>query len=540
MTKIESFFKLKMNPLGLAIFSGVLVGISYIPFPTWGAFFCYLPLWFAVIQLNEKSSNLKKIFFLGWITQFLLTLIGFHWIYYTAQEFGELPIVISALALILFCSFMHLYIPLSIVFATYLQRKLNIEKTSYVFLLALTLSLFERFWPSIFPWHLGYVTLWMKWPLFQWADLVGFDGLSAYLLLTQAFLLGLLFQYKKKNFIFKTSFIVWFFGLIVLWTLGSTHAKPWLNPNQSLNIVVTQANVENAEKKASEAGLEFQPFVLNTYIEQTNQFLNNSTEKIDLLLWPETALPFPLDSNYNQRPLQTQLYTQLQHWNIPLITGGYSFDRTRKDHLGNSIVRNSMFFKKDFTDLDSPYHKTQLLVFGEYMPLGNQFPFLYKLLPFVGVYEKGPGPVQKKITINPNLSVKIGPQICYESLDPLFSIGLARAGAEILINITNDSWYGNTSEPHQHMIMNLARAVETRRPLIRSTNTGISTAILASGEVLEQSPTHQSWVGKFKIPWTQNPELTFYAQYPSLGLIIILCAILLILLKGHYVRRQKS
>ena len=106
---------------------------------------------------------------------------------------------------------------------------------------------------------------------------------------------------------------------------------------------------------------------------------------------------------------------------------------------------------------------------------------------------------------------RLGPQICLESLYPKFSASMARQGAEIFSNVTNDSWFGRTFEPYQHMTMTLARAIENRRPLLRATNTGITTAVLADGTVLEKSPMGEEWVGFYNIPFQKNPDVVFYS-----------------------------
>jgi apolipoprotein N-acyltransferase len=87
---------------------------------------------------------------------------------------------------------------------------------------------------------------------------------------------------------------------------------------------------------------------------------------------------------------------------------------------------------------------------------------------------------------------------------------LAELGAQFIVNATNDSWYGSWQEPHQHLYMTLARGVEFRRPVLRATNTGISTVSLASGDVLERSPIHQDWAGVYRVPYRKNPPATVY------------------------------
>lgn len=545
MSKKIELFKSKYHFFLIAIFSGILVGTSYIPYPAWAIFFCYIPLWVAVLRAEQQNSSLKFIFFLGWLTQFVLTLIGFHWIYYTATEFGQLPPVIAGAALALFAGLMHTYIPASLVLATWIKRKKNISQTPYIFLLSTFLILLERVWPSIFEWNLGYTLLWMKWPWFQWADTVGFWGLSSMILSLQAILLYLVLNYRKPKTIYMFSSLI--LVLFILHFGGQMKMRKWSKTNDIFQALVVQANVSNEEKIAAEKGVHFQPYILNLYANLTTEKLSTTgSVKPDALLWPETALPFPLDSTFFNRPNQKNLQNFLNQWNMVLITGGYSQDLSVKDHLGNSKVRNSIFFLSPQQGADtkinpSPYFKTDLLVFGEYMPFGKEFPILYKWLPFVGVYEKGPGPTAKKITTAENKNYMIGPQICYESLNPGFARGLSEVGADLIFNTTNDSWYGEGTEPDQHMIMTLGRAIEVRRPLVRATNTGFSTAILANGQQLEKSPMNKPWAHIFEIKYLKSAELTFYTQFGHFDYLLwILFLMFLIFWKDHYVRHQKS
>ncbi len=120
----------------------------------------------------------------------------------------------------------------------------------------------------------------------------------------------------------------------------------------------------------------------------------------------------------------------------------------------------------------------------------------------------------------------VGPQICYEGLYPDFSRGLAKAGADVIINLTNDSWFTlqpwvwRPFEPEQHGFMTLARAIEVRRPLIRSTNTGVSMGILPDGELLARSPTREEWYGQFTVPIPANPPLTLFARWGQWDLLM--------------------
>jgi apolipoprotein N-acyltransferase len=203
------------------------------------------------------------------------------------------------------------------------------------------------------------------------------------------------------------------------------------------------------------------------------------------------------------------------------VTGAYGVDAK------TNLVTNSLFLLDNNGELREPhYSKTILLAFGEYIPGAETFPFILKFMPQIGKFARGPGPT---MLFEWN-GFKMGPQVCYESLFPKFSRDLAKLGAQFIVNATNDSWYGAWQEPYQHMYMTLARGVEFRRPVLRATNTGISTVALASGEVLEMSPINASWYKLYEVPYRKNPQPTFYQNWfwlvPGLlwGSLVILLA----------------
>lgn len=539
MTKILSFFKVIPTFFLGAIISGVLIGTSYIPFKGWALLFCYIPLWLVSLNLYSEKQSFKKVFFSGWITQFILTLIGFNWIYYVSSEFGHLHWSLSLGALLLFAALMHLYIPLSLVLSFVVFKKFNIQQNyARLFIFALSLSLLERIWPSIFEWNLAYTLLWIKFPLFQWADTVGFWGLSTWIFLFQAGLAWAYLEFKTNRYnaaIIAVSVLV----IIALLTFtGSLKAKPWSKSDESTQIAVAQGNVGNAEKIQSEKKYQYHSYIRSLYTDITTAHL--ATKPTDIMIWPETAMPFALDEYTHSRTEQSALLRTVRQWNIPVITGGYGVNTKKIDHLGYPLTSNAVFYlSPEMKFSDAPYNKTNLLVFGEYLPLGEQYPSLYKLFPFVGIYDKGSGPIVAEVSYK-NKVIKLGPQICYDSLDPSFSRGLAKNGAQVLFNVTNDSWFGWWAEPYQHGIMTLARAVEVRRPLVRSTNTGISWAILADGTLLQGSPINSSWAYTYDIKYKKNPGQTIYTQFGYLDWILWLMVLAALIYlnknKGQHVR----
>lgn len=511
--KIFQWFKQKRLPL----LAGLLVGTTYIPFPPWALLFCYAPLWIFLLQ----TKSLKQAFWGAWLTQFTLSLIGFHWIAYTAKEFGSMPWSVSIVALLLFASFIHLYIPLAGVLAVWLRNKFSLGTFPTLLCFAILHSLAERIWPSIFPWHLGYTLLWAKLPVYQLADLVGFAGLSSVILFSNAWVAWIWLQRRQSARFLTIHIGALATVLILLNTWGHNHKIPWNQFDGEIKATVIQANIGNIEKVFAETGRGYQATI-------TEKFLRLSREAIakypdtDLLVWPETAYPDYLDASFLGLARQRQLIEGLQPLGIPLLTGAYSKEKNL-DLKEDKATYNALFLiKPDGTSYSPPYRKTYLLAFGEYLPFSEAFPILLKWLPFVSNFGRGLGPALLTLDRPDGSHLDIGGQICYEGLYDDFSRGLAKKGALLLANVTNDSWFGYPFEPRQHLYMTLARAIETRRPLLRSTNTGISTGILANGEILQWSPIHEEWFGQFIIPYKKFPAQSFFVRYGHMDWVLLL------------------
>ena len=324
--------------------------------------------------------------------------------------------------------------------------------------------------------------------------------------------------------------VVMVFALLNAFGLSTKAWQPV--PDASFNTLLVQANIGNAEKMAVEFGRGFYRKILNKYQSVTDKGLQEQVGvDIDFIMWSETAFPSLLNGKYQNTYISRQLIDYVRQRQIALITGAYAQDPKTQ------LLTNSLFVLDKKGQVQSPYYsKSILLAFGEYIPGEEQFPVFRELLPMVGHFGRGGGP-SKLLALR---DYKIGPQICYESLYPYFSKSLADLGAQFIVNVTNDSWYGTWQEPYQHMIMTLARAVEIRRPLVRVTNTGISTVVLASGEILEQSPMYQEWAGLYTVPYLKQPEATFYQRYFALMPSLLLGLLLLILLNGFRMREKSG
>lgn len=507
--------------LAPAVLTGILVGTSYIPFYPWALFFCYVPLWWSLL---DPHQSLKQIFLKSWVAQFTLTLIGFHWIYFVAHEFGFLPKPVAVVVLILFAGFVHLHIPLAALAASYLARIIPLGRTYSLLLLALTFSLSEMFWPMIFQWHLGYTFLYADLPVYQLAEFIGFQGLSGLIFLTQALIiLGSAQKSLHKKISYFGALGVFWVTLNIFGLIRESQIKN--QPYTEINAGVVQANIGNLERFYAQNGQGFQFSIIEKHFNLSRSLIETQ-KPLDFLIWPESAIPDFLDEHHQDRKYAYYFHKKLKELSVPLITGGYSSDpihqNPRRDY-------NALFsFDKEGAWTSPPYRKTHLLIFGEYLPLSDTFPVLKKYNPAGSGFSSGNGP--QLLYIEP---FQIGAQICYESLDPLFSAKLKNLGADLIVNVTNDSWFGPYSEPKQHLYMTLARAIETRLPLIRSTNTGISSAIDNSGQITELSPLNKEWAAVLTVKKFKVDNSTFYSKYALLLPFLITLLIIFICVKGQ-------
>ncbi|MBC7371734.1 MAG: apolipoprotein N-acyltransferase [Bdellovibrionaceae bacterium] len=522
MLKLSAFFNKYRWPL----FSGLLIGTTYIPFPPWAVLFCYAPLW---IFLFKSAKNWKEGFIAGWLTQFTLTIIGFHWIAYTAHRFGGFPWIFSVPVLLLFAAAVHVYIPIVCALVVYFKNRYSWSMSSTFVAAALGISLMERFWPSIFPWNLGYTMLWADLPVYNWADVIGFEGLSSLILLLNAWF-AWIWAHRNRTRLAQRHVAMFVVLILFLNVTGFLHSQTWKEFDRTLKVSIIQANIGDLEKVFAEQGqANFQTSIITRFTDLTEKAVVSSPNT-ELIVWPETAFPDYLNDYYNPNRYPSLLAQKLKPLGKMLLTGGYG-----KDLPGSANQRrtyNSLFLVDSAAkSVSPPYNKTFLLAYGEYFPFSDQFPILLKWFPFISNFGRGLGPDVLRYP-HPDGDLLIGGQICYEGLYPEFTRGLAEKHADILANVTNDSWFGKPFEPYQHLYMTLARAIEVRRPLIRSTNTGISTVILADGTVLQQSPLHVEWHGTYDLRLKKNAPTTDFVLWGHYTWVLLLLAFLEIIIKG--------
>ena len=488
----------RLSSYRLPLLSGLLLGTSYIPFPPWALLFCYVPLW--LFWLREGS--VRKILWGGGLAQFLFCLIGFHWVAYTAHEFGHLSWPVALLVLLLFCAFGHLFLVLAGLAFALLRDRLHLSRAAQLGLLPCVTALCGRTVPMIFPWNLGYPWLSARLPAFQLAEFVGFEGLGVLTLFLNLALLVAWDHRKERKGALLLGGTAAFLLLIngAGWLVGKSQPPP----DATARVLVVQGNVGNLEKAYAESRGLYREEILRRYVRLTRQGVAQTRGRTpDFAVWPETAFPDTIFPGRLHEGYPGALSEFVRSQGTALVTGAWGTDE------GSGKKTNSLFFfDRDGGMADKSYDKVHLLIFGEYFPFSDRFPVLRKWFPFTADFARGPGPETRRIG-----GIRVGPQICYEGLFPDVSRTLANRGAQIYVNVTNDSWFGTSAEPSQHLVMTLARGIEFRRPVVRATNTGISAAMRADGTLLDLSPLHAEWTCMYEIPYRKEPRPTFYQEY---------------------------
>lgn len=446
---------------GLAIASGILIAAS---FPNPGLSFL---AWIALIPLliAMEDSSTREAFRIGLtcgITAYALIL---YWLNIVFTQYGHLPWSISAAAYLLLVLWLSLFYALS----TYIARMGELVGIKAAFTLPVAWVAFDfirSFLFSGFAWamlgHSQFRTL----PLIQIADLAGVYGITLLIVLANIVLhralravSGAGVPYPVKSAIIVLILLIGtlFYGFNRLNESYNTYTKP-------LRIALIQGNIPQDVKWSP----EFRERTIDTYVRLTQEA---SKEGIDLIVWPESAVPF----FFQDEPLQAARIRNLaREMNAYLLFGSPAHELRN----GKSIFLNSAFLVSPSGETVGRADKLHLVPFGEYVPLGNILTFINKIV--VGIGDFAPG--EQAIPLDMG-STKLAVQVCYEVIFPELARQYVNAGARVIVAITNDAWFGRSSAPYQHLAISTFRAVETRTPLIRAANTGVTAIVDQNGHI---------------------------------------------------------
>jgi apolipoprotein N-acyltransferase len=403
--------------------------------------------------------------------------LGYYWIPYTLTEFGEVPFPFNYTLGLLFSL---IIVPQFWVFVIghKLFKKFNFKSSYFVsstsrrnMLFALILTLVEYFTPQQFPAHLGH----------PWLQLSPYLGLAPIFGAPVFSFISYWMAFAIIGFIRKRAVDKWLIGSLAIFLILNPllKLKPIEKPDSSNRIRLVQGNIGNYIKVNSEKG---KLFAVNQVVETfKNLSLVESEQQVDLIVWPETAYPRLLSTDamkINPHIVPKIIKDTIIESGAELFVGGY--DKNKYDEYFFESEYNTAFHFNSSAEIKNAYHKMQLIPFGESLPFGPFNRFFAKYLQNISFFAKG-----KNYTLFTTINgTPFTSAICYEILFSSFIRGYLNGVAtqpEFLLNITNDSWYGDTAEPYQHLFLAHWRALEFNLPIVRMTNTGITSILFPDG-----------------------------------------------------------
>jgi len=478
--------------------------------------------WFALVPLLVALRNLSAFngFRIGFLTGIVHYLTLLYWFVPFLNLYGPFPVVICMGILLLLSSYLAIYIGLFSMAITYI----GMSGTSLLFTvpaLWVSLEFIRSLIFSGFPWELLGHTQYNALHIIQISDIMGVYGISFLILLSNG-LLFLLYQHVTKQglqgwktgnkqilacalMVGGTIGVVWCYGA---WRIPMMEKRISRAPHKSITIV--QGNIDQTKK--------WDPaYQISTIEKYLGLSKTEPINRPDLIVWPETAMPFYFA---NHVPLTKMVVDGIQSGKTDVLLGSPAYTREAEQIQ----YYNRAFLVRSDGIITDDYDKTHLVPFGEYVPLKRWLPFLGKMVEHVGDFSSG--------SVGDTLDWgghKIGALICYELIFPSLSRVAVQNGAELLINITNDAWYGKTSAPYQHFSMAVFRTIETRRALVRSANTGISGFIDPIGRIVSKTPLFEDAVIGENIPFMSGQ--TPYVRFGDIFSISCIIAAIFIMLR---------
>ncbi|WP_032093654.1 apolipoprotein N-acyltransferase [Necropsobacter rosorum] len=490
----------------IALISGGLGVFAFSPFDLWGLAYLSLLGLLWVAKTARKKTALCAAFL--WGMSFFT--FGVNWLHVSIHQFGGAPLWLSYLLVLLLAAYLSLY-PLLFV---YLVRRFQVRSAA-IFPVIWTFTEFLRGWVFTgFPWlQFGYTQI--DSPFAGLAPLFGVEGLTFFVMWVSAVVFNIicaLWQAPRKPAVVLSNLLL----LLLIGALSGLSSSLSYVKNaadKALTVTLIQGNIEQ--------NLKWDPDYVYQTFEIYSKLINQQLGKTDLIILPEAALP--LWENEIQ-PFFNTLQQAAQQAGSELIIGTV-YEDERHGKLLNSIINVGNAQYPYRPDSANRYSKHHLVPFGEYVPLETL------LRPLGSVFNLPMSAFQSGDKIQPPLVAKnrrFTPAICYEIIFGAQLQQNLRSESDFILTVSNDAWFGDSIGPWQHLQMARMRALETGKPVIRATNTGITVFIDAGGKITAQAPQFIETTLTQKIAPTQGK--TPYAAFGAMPLYLL--SVLLVALRG--------
>jgi apolipoprotein N-acyltransferase len=479
----------------LSILSGAMLTASFAPAKLgWLAWLALVPL---LKGLQKEAPS--RAFKLGLLAGFIHYVTLIYWILAVLEQYGGLNILLSASVLLILCLYLSLY------FALFSYLVSSLRGAPFAALLTASVWVALEFVRAKlltgFPWCLLGYSQYRYLDLIQISTLFGVYGVSFLIVLSNALIYALFFDrsFQKKGFL---RWEVALASVMVFLTLAYGHlrlqvADPEGKGQRSIRAAVVQGNIDQSVKW-DPAYQEKSILVYERLTRNTRPF------RPDLVVWPETSVPLFFQ---DRTPFSRRITALARNLGTDLLFGSPAY---RQGPAGTSYLNRAYHLSME-GEISGYYDKGHLVPFGEYVPLKRFLPFVHRLVPAAGDFIPGDRTAPLRLS-----SSSAGVLVCFEVIFPELARQRVEEGAQVLVNLTNDAWFGMTSAPYQHLSMAVFRALENGRPLIRAANTGISAFIGPRGKILDRAGLFTEALLTREVRLSDGRSRTFYTRYGDL------------------------
>jgi apolipoprotein N-acyltransferase len=401
---------------------------------------------------------MKRFFAAGVVTY----VGGFYWLFWTIKDFGGFPTLAALAIYTLFVAGSAVQFLIWAFSFRHLPRLMSTLglRSAVAWLIA------HHFWIKIFPWDFGHTQLAFL-PFAQVAQLAGVTGITFMMMWVSE-----VFVARKTTSLAAKAVSILALGSCLIFgkTTELSFEQATASRGTPLQTYLVQGNVSLHHKH------DVTYFTVNR-----EQYLTLSAKALghsgldSLVVWPESTITdFIPASTRDARTSQV----------LPFLNNGAAFLVGALTYSSRTEYHNSSVLIRPDGSVAEPYHKMILMPFGEYTPLSSVLPFLKDINSTAGQFTAGAAPSVLSFPLSTGAEVKLSPLICYEDIVPAIARDAVNQGAQLLINQTNDAWFGDTVAPYQHHLIAAFRAIENDRYLLRSTNTGLTAVVDPLGRTL--------------------------------------------------------
>ena len=480
--------------------SGLLLALSFPLFDIESlAWVALVPLLLAI-----RGSSWKAAFGQGWLAGLVFFAVTLYWVINAMHEYGKLSFVVSFLVMLLLASYCALYVGSFCAVLTAIPDRHGLFRTWTAPALWVALEWARTHLFSGFPWALLGYSQYHNLTVIQVSDVTGVYGVSFMLVLANVIAARIAHAVITRATDARgRAPLPWIAApLAAALIAGVVAYGQWrLSPQRdsagdhTVRIGLVQPNVDQAQK--------WDAAYRRDTIDRHKRLSLQISDGADLVIWPEAATPFLFDV---ETTYKEELLNFVRERGVPLLFGSPAVESRTDGQL--RLLNSAYLVSGDGVVLDR-YDKVHLVPFGEYIPLKGILSFLDKLVVGIGDFVPGTGP-----SVLGAPGGRLGIVICFEVIFPDLVRLFVDQGADYMVTITNDAWFGQSGAPYQHFAMVVFRAVENRIAFARAANTGISGFIDAEGHILRTTDLFVEGALSGEVR-TGGPR-TFYTAYGDL------------------------